>query len=191
MDNKKETDVESTIHTLDETKKCALEFKKLLRILNARFKNLEDDRFGEESKIDQNRNRISERIMQTAINIHDIPNLIAELQNNMQKFSFAFQPSYIREEKGRALIQATDSGFDSTTYSGTSKIISGIIPATDKLFDDETDTSNVMTNSDVTGLGGIQDTNPPGNPHHSCPSLYMEAGGGNYLTIKTEKDSQC
>lgn len=49
-----------------------------------------------------------------------------------------------------ALVPATDSGFDSTTYSATSKIInSGIIPSTERPFDDETykDTSKVMTNS--------------------------------------------
>lgn len=49
-----------------------------------------------------------------------------------------------------ALVPATDSGFDSTTYSATSQIInSGIIPLTERPFDDETykDTSKVMTNS--------------------------------------------
>lgn len=100
MDNKKETDVESTIHTFDETMKCALELKKLLRILNARIKNLEDDRFGKESKIDRSRDCISEKIADTAANIHEIPYLVAELQNNMQKYNLVIQPSYIREEKG-------------------------------------------------------------------------------------------
>lgn len=74
--------------------------QKLLRILNARIKNLEDDRFGEEPIIDRSRDCISENITGTAANIHEIPYLVAELQNNMQKYNLLIQPSYIREEKG-------------------------------------------------------------------------------------------
>ncbi|XP_063404233.1 uncharacterized protein LOC134687706 [Mytilus trossulus] len=153
MENKKETDVGITIQTWDETQKCAAEFKKLLRILTARIKNLEETRFSEELRatIDQELNCFSERITDTAAQLNEIPHLVAELQNTMLKFNLTNQLPHIRRERGRALIPATDSGFDSTTYSGTSKIInSGIIPSTNRPFDDETysDTTQDITNSD-------------------------------------------
>lgn len=151
MDSEKETDVDLTIQALDETAKCAVEFKKLLRLLNARIRNLEDGRSEEAPIIEQKLDYVSERIEGTAVHVHEVTILATELQNNMQKLNFFIQPPNIREKKGRRSIQATDSGFDSTTYSGTSKVI----------------------NNDV--VSGIQDTNPPGNQKHSCSSLLLEA----------------
>lgn len=102
MENKKQTDVEITIQTWDETKKCAAEFKKLLRILTARIKNLEENRFSEElpAKIDQELNSFSERITDTAAQLHEIPHLVSELQNTMLKFNLINQPPQIRQKRG-------------------------------------------------------------------------------------------
>ncbi|CAG2240880.1 unnamed protein product [Mytilus edulis] len=151
MDSEKETDFDLTIQALDQITKCAVEFKKLLRLSNARVKNLEDGRSEEEPITEQKLDCISERLEGTSVHVHEVTILAAELQNNMQKLNFAYQPPNIRERKGRRSIQATDSGFDSTTYSGTSKVL----------------------NNDV--ASGIQDTNPPGNLNQSCSSLSLEA----------------
>lgn len=169
MDNRKETDVEAVFQNLIKTTDCAVELKKLMRILTARIKNLQDDISKEPKNIEQTHDCFSERMVETAKHLHEITSLATELQNNIQKLNIelSIQPANIREQKGRRIIHATDSGFDSAVYSAT---------------------SNVIT-CDV--LCGLQDTNPPENTCQSCSSVFLEACGQNYPITQNNKDSEC
>ncbi|VDI73542.1 Hypothetical predicted protein [Mytilus galloprovincialis] len=140
MEDKNESDVDVTIKALDDIEKLGVEYRKQLRMVNARLRNLQEEELIEATQNEQKTDIISGKLEKIATGNNEVSILFIKFQNNTKKWKELANLPVKREEKGRQTIQETDSGFG----SATSKVL----------------------NSNV--LSGIQDTNPPGNEHQHC-----------------------
>lgn len=162
MESKKESDFKQAIQELDQIIKIAAELTKKLRLNNVHLKNLHEDELEETTQNEQELNNISRKIEEAAAGINKFTIETAELHNNRQKWRELANIPTRREATGRNNVQATDSGIDSSTYSGTSMIMD----------------SNAFT--------GIQDT----NPHQSSSFISSEVDGRCEASAQNGKHSE-
>lgn len=162
MESKKESDFKQAIQELDQIIKIAAELTKKLRLNNVHLKNLHEDELEGTTQNEQELNNISRKIEEAAAGINKFTIETAELHNNRQKWRELANIPTRREATGRNNVQATDSGIDSSTYSGTYMVMD----------------SNAFT--------GIQDT----NPHQSSSFISSEVDGRCEASAQNGKDSE-
>ncbi|XP_052087440.1 uncharacterized protein LOC127724492 [Mytilus californianus] len=161
MEGKNESDVDLTIQALDDIEKLGVEYRKQLRMVNTRIRNLQEDKLIEATLNEQKTDIISGKLEKIAAGNNEVTILLAKFQNNTKIWKELANLPMKREEKGRQTNQETDSGFG----SATSKVL----------------------NSNI--LSGIQDTNPPGNEHQYCSEVDGE--GDDNTENDKDSDTEC
>ncbi|CAC5394958.1 unnamed protein product [Mytilus coruscus] len=162
MERKKESDDKLVTKDLDQITKIVAELTQKLRLSNVLLKNLHENKLEETTQNEEELNYISRKIEETAAGINKFTIETTELHNNRQKWRELANIPTKREATGRNNVQATDSGIDSSTYSGTSMVMD----------------SNAFT--------GIQDT----NPHQSSSFISSEVDGRCEASAQNGKDSE-
>ncbi|CAC5384250.1 unnamed protein product [Mytilus coruscus] len=114
MEGKKESDVDLTIQALNDTEKLGVEYRKQLRMVNTRIRNLQEDKLIEATQNEQKTNIISGKLEKIAAGNNEVTILLEKFQNNRNKYKELANLPMKREEKG---IQASESAVFVRAYA--------------------------------------------------------------------------